>query len=304
MIYLRARWYHPADGRFQSRDTWGGDANRPMSLNRWNYAQSNPVKFIDPSGHYYIRQKAVQFAVSHDLMDSFTEGTAYRTTGGGTDCAAFASSVLWAGGVRDIRVPQDPYGRWTELSPNYWGGDWAQSQTAFWDHPSFYFDTWQKTNELFKFLTGSQSEDLQGFRYETIQNDADLSRNLSRIVDIGDLVFYGPMGGFGHVAVIVSRSAPQTFFGGFDPHPDSFYDTTTWTDYMLFPTEDGKSTSEWESVFKGEALKVWNETKCKAIGLQALPRVVERSGGILYSGSRSINNTIQPYNSFTIVHIE
>jgi hypothetical protein len=73
---------------------------------------------------------------------------------------------------------------------------------------------------------------------------------------------------------------------------------------MLFPTEDGKSTSEWESVFKGEALKVWNETKCKVIGLQALPRVVERSGGILYSGSRSINNTIQPYNSFTIVHIE
>jgi len=51
LIYLRARYYNPADGRFQSRDTWSGNANLPMSLNRWNYTQSNPINYSDPTGH-------------------------------------------------------------------------------------------------------------------------------------------------------------------------------------------------------------------------------------------------------------
>lgn len=30
--------------------TWAGDYNRPLSLNRWNYVEGNPVNFTDPSG--------------------------------------------------------------------------------------------------------------------------------------------------------------------------------------------------------------------------------------------------------------
>jgi len=55
LIFLRSRWYNPADGRFQSRDTWEGDANRPMSMNRWNYVEANPVNLIDPSGKFPIK---------------------------------------------------------------------------------------------------------------------------------------------------------------------------------------------------------------------------------------------------------
>ncbi len=51
MIFLRARYYNPADGRFQSRDTWGGIYRNPNTLNRWTYANDNPVMFFDPSGH-------------------------------------------------------------------------------------------------------------------------------------------------------------------------------------------------------------------------------------------------------------
>jgi RHS repeat-associated protein len=50
LVYLRARYYNPADGRFMSRDTWGGDANRPMSMNRWGYVEGNPTNYTDPSG--------------------------------------------------------------------------------------------------------------------------------------------------------------------------------------------------------------------------------------------------------------
>ena len=51
LIFLRSRWYNPADGRFQSRDTWKGDANRPLSMNHWSYVESNPVNLTDPTGH-------------------------------------------------------------------------------------------------------------------------------------------------------------------------------------------------------------------------------------------------------------
>jgi RHS repeat-associated protein len=54
LLYLRARHYSPADGRFTSRDTWSGDVNRPLSLNRWNYTEGNPINRTDPSGQCYL----------------------------------------------------------------------------------------------------------------------------------------------------------------------------------------------------------------------------------------------------------
>jgi RHS repeat-associated protein len=51
LVYLRARYYQPADGRFLSRDTWGGNINHPVSLNKWAYANGNPIYYTDPSGH-------------------------------------------------------------------------------------------------------------------------------------------------------------------------------------------------------------------------------------------------------------
>jgi len=50
LIYLRARHYVPEIGRFLTRDTWTGIYNRPLSLNRWNYGYSNPIKYTDSSG--------------------------------------------------------------------------------------------------------------------------------------------------------------------------------------------------------------------------------------------------------------
>jgi RHS repeat-associated protein len=49
-VYLRARWYAPSQGRFLTKDVWEGDYMRPMSFNGWNYVESNPVNFTDPSG--------------------------------------------------------------------------------------------------------------------------------------------------------------------------------------------------------------------------------------------------------------
>ncbi len=49
-LYLRARHYAPHLGRFLSRDVWDGDYRNPLTLNRWNYVEANPVNYVDPSG--------------------------------------------------------------------------------------------------------------------------------------------------------------------------------------------------------------------------------------------------------------
>jgi RHS repeat-associated protein len=51
LIYLRARYYVPAIGRFLSKDTWKGDSLQVMSFNRWLYSNGNPLIYIDPTGY-------------------------------------------------------------------------------------------------------------------------------------------------------------------------------------------------------------------------------------------------------------
>ena len=52
--HLRARYYNTGTGRFTSRDTWGGDNERPLSLNKWAYVEGNPVNYTDPTGRCLI----------------------------------------------------------------------------------------------------------------------------------------------------------------------------------------------------------------------------------------------------------
>jgi RHS repeat-associated protein len=51
LLYLRARYYEPAEGRFLAKDPWPGDPFRPLSLNGWGYVEGNPINRVDPTGY-------------------------------------------------------------------------------------------------------------------------------------------------------------------------------------------------------------------------------------------------------------
>ena len=53
LLFLRARHYAPAVGRFLSQDPWSGSIYQPNTLHKHAYAANNPVLFIDPSGREY-----------------------------------------------------------------------------------------------------------------------------------------------------------------------------------------------------------------------------------------------------------
>ncbi|MFN3929152.1 MAG: RHS repeat-associated core domain-containing protein, partial [Thermoflexus sp.] len=47
----RARYYHPALGRFLSADTIVPEPGNPQALNRYAYVLNNPLRYTDPTGH-------------------------------------------------------------------------------------------------------------------------------------------------------------------------------------------------------------------------------------------------------------
>jgi len=62
--YLRARYYSPALTRFLSRDTYSGTLTDPLSQNRYLYVGGNPIRYTDPSGHFFGGIAAAGFSMS------------------------------------------------------------------------------------------------------------------------------------------------------------------------------------------------------------------------------------------------
>lgn len=56
LYYLRARYMDPSTGTFTSMDTYGGSVSDSMSLHKYLFANSNPVKYSDPTGHFSLAE--------------------------------------------------------------------------------------------------------------------------------------------------------------------------------------------------------------------------------------------------------
>ena len=56
-IYLRARYYQPAVGRFLTRDTYTGESDEPLSLHLYTYCGNDGVNAWDPDGNVWTSIK-------------------------------------------------------------------------------------------------------------------------------------------------------------------------------------------------------------------------------------------------------
>ena len=66
LLYMRARYYNPAIQRFISQDTLLGDLDPGISLNRFAYANGDPIDGIDPTGKVvYLASHAVALGANH-----------------------------------------------------------------------------------------------------------------------------------------------------------------------------------------------------------------------------------------------
>ena len=70
LYYLRARYMDPATGTFTSMDTYGGSLTDPMSLHKYLFANSNPVAYCDPSGHFSMTEQALVCGLIGELASA------------------------------------------------------------------------------------------------------------------------------------------------------------------------------------------------------------------------------------------
>ena len=54
LYYFAARYYDPTVGRFVTEDTWEGRFHQPASQNRYVYVLNNPLRYVDPTGHWDV----------------------------------------------------------------------------------------------------------------------------------------------------------------------------------------------------------------------------------------------------------
>lgn len=67
-IYLRARYYNPAVGRFGVRDTVEGMPGDPLTLHKYAYGHNNPVNLRDPSGNFGLMDLSMSVGIQATLF--------------------------------------------------------------------------------------------------------------------------------------------------------------------------------------------------------------------------------------------
>lgn len=81
----------PATGTFTSMDTYGGSLSDPTSLHKYLFANSNPVKYCDPSGHSSIAETSV-VVTSITILTAASTGVVYSILG---DIYGSDKTQLW-----------------------------------------------------------------------------------------------------------------------------------------------------------------------------------------------------------------
>ena len=283
--------------------------------------------YSDPSGLIiYNRQGAVQFAIMNG--GSLPGGASYDNyyndfSDWGSPCTSFASSVLWAGGVRDARV--DPFvragfdkpahqvliplndryplisnGSLSDYEPGYWHKEYTKGSAPFGDAQPLSLLSWIQTDSLLDFITSRGIGYIVGryqnppqFRWGLSNGNRDdaawlefLSNNQGQIQP-GDLMFY--------------RFEEDSSYGGayawdhvavvIDWGPQTFYNMNGEPNYFgtmpygPFPLN----------------------TECGDYSNNDKPRVIERSDAPLLpyinSLGRSVDNTNSRVVEIAVVHI-
>jgi RHS repeat-associated protein len=91
LINMNARLYDPAVGRFLSPDPFVQAPNFSQSFNRYSYALNNPLRYIDPSGEYWLIDDLIAALIGGTVnlvinivqgnVHSFAQGASYFGVG-------------------------------------------------------------------------------------------------------------------------------------------------------------------------------------------------------------------------------
>ncbi len=104
--YLRARYYDPANGRFNRMDPYAGNISDPQSLHKYLYCHGNPVNGVDPSGHFTVTELMVVTTILSIAFGTILSATSgYRNKLekdlGSIESCSKPDAISYLGQVRD-----------------------------------------------------------------------------------------------------------------------------------------------------------------------------------------------------------
>ena len=96
LINMNARLYDPETARFLSADSFIQDPNLTLSHNRYIYALNNPLKYTDPSGHFWNFIVGAIISYTASQSDNPFIRTLGMIVGGAMMGGAFGGETLFA----------------------------------------------------------------------------------------------------------------------------------------------------------------------------------------------------------------
>lgn len=117
LYYANARWYDPLIGGFNARDPAMGDPAKPVTYNKYLYANANPIMYVDPDGRVgFLTTLRNQF----DDADAYFRLLAEQNPRLAQHIGVMRGTVsLVGGGVRGVNLASD--GVASLLDESYYG---------------------------------------------------------------------------------------------------------------------------------------------------------------------------------------
>jgi RHS repeat-associated protein len=110
LFNAKARFYDPAVGRFTSQDSFLGSIDDPPSLHRYFYANANPSRYIDPTGHANRPSQITGHTRDNVYYDDTTDttyvGTGVLTATEEVDVVAYPDRASAVGASLDVNLTQ------------------------------------------------------------------------------------------------------------------------------------------------------------------------------------------------------
>ncbi len=80
LYYEGARYYDPETGRFITEDSYNGTKTDPISQNKYIYGGDNPMRYVDPTGHWLVSSYRVYGGGAEYHPTPLTTATSKDTT--------------------------------------------------------------------------------------------------------------------------------------------------------------------------------------------------------------------------------
>jgi RHS repeat-associated protein len=101
LYHLRARYYNPLTGRFETMDPYVGNIANPVTLNKYTYALGDPVNQVDPSGRDVFERAVLEETNEFTTTLKLQRALAVEEC---VDNAALAIRIFWGFDIRGLPI--------------------------------------------------------------------------------------------------------------------------------------------------------------------------------------------------------